>query len=69
YDAAYNLFKKYAEILPGNPNTTFYQGLSAEGMNNRKAASGHYYEYLKEVNEGEKAKYAYGRLKEWGYIQ
>jgi len=69
FDDAYNLFKKYAETLPGNPNTIFYQGLSAEGMNNRKLASGHYYEYLKEVNQGEKAKYAYGRLKEWGYVQ
>jgi len=69
YDAAYDSFGKYSKTLPGNPNTTFYQGLSAEGMKNRDLASRHYYAYLKEVNEGEKAQYAYGRLKEWGYIE
>ncbi len=69
YDAAYDSFGKYSKTLPGNPNTTFYQGLSAEGMKNRDLASRHYYAYLKEVNEGKKAQYAYGRLKEWGYLQ
>ena len=69
YDKAYDYFGKYRKILPGNTNTIFYQGLSAEGMKDRDRASSHYYSYLKKVNRGEKAQYAYGRLKEWGYIK
>lgn len=69
YDAAYDHFQQYGKILPGNPNTIFFQGLSAEGMKNRDLAAKRYYSYLKEVNKGKKAEYAYGRLKEWGYIK
>jgi predicted Zn-dependent protease len=69
YDEAYDQFQQYARVLPGNPNTLFYQGLSAEGMKSREVAARHYNAYLKEVNRGEKAEYAYGRLKEWGYIK
>jgi tetratricopeptide (TPR) repeat protein len=69
YENAYDRFRQYASVLPGNPNTAFYQGLSAEGMENREIAARHFNAYLKEVNRGEKAEYAYGRLKEWGYIK
>jgi X-X-X-Leu-X-X-Gly heptad repeat protein len=69
YDEAYDHFQMYAKALPGNPNTLFYQGLSAEGMSKRDLAARHYKAYLNEVNRGEKAQYAYGRLKEWGYIK
>ncbi len=69
YDKAYDHFGKYQKTLPGNTNTIFYQGLSAEGMKDRERASSHYYSYLKKVNRGKKAQYAYGRLKEWGYIK
>jgi predicted Zn-dependent protease len=69
YRAAYNHFQQYGQILPGNPNTVFYQGFSAEGMKNRDLAASRYYSYLKEVNKGKKAEYAYGKLKEWGYVK
>jgi hypothetical protein len=55
--------------LPGNPNITFYQGLSLEGMNHVPESANKYYQYIKIVNQGEKAKYAYQRLVQWGYIK
>jgi predicted Zn-dependent protease len=69
YDTAYEDFKTYEKILPGNPNITFYQGLSLEKMNKLSESADKYYRYLKVVNQGDKAKYAYQRLVEWGYIK
>jgi predicted Zn-dependent protease len=69
YDLAHDRFVGYEKRLPGNPNTVFYIGLSAEGMGKREEAANRFYAYLKEVNKGEKAQYAYGKLKEWGYMK
>jgi predicted Zn-dependent protease len=69
YDSAHEDFKTYEKILPGNPNITFYQGLSLEKMNRVSESADKYYRYLKVVNQGEKAKYAYQRLVEWGYVK
>ena len=69
FESAHNNFLSYEKVLPGNPNTIFYIGLSAEGMDRREEAAKRYYAYLKEVNSGEKAQYAYSRLKEWGYVK
>jgi predicted Zn-dependent protease len=69
YDAAHERFLGYEKELPGNPNTVFYIGLSAEGMEKREEAANRYNSYLKAVNKGEKAQYAYGKLKEWGYVK
>jgi predicted Zn-dependent protease len=69
YESAYEDFKTYEKILPGNPNITFYQGLSLERMNRVSESAGQYYRYVKVVNQGDKAKYAYQRLVEWGYIK
>lgn len=69
YDSAYEDFKTYENILPGNPNITFYQGLSLEKMNRVSESADKYYRYLKVVNQGDKAKYAYQRLVQWGYIK
>ena len=69
YDSAYEDFKTYEKILPGNPNITFYQGLSLEKMNRVSESADKYYRYLKVVNQGDKAKYAYQRLAEWGYVK
>ena len=69
YDQAHTRFLGYEKILPGNPNTVFYIGLSAEKMGDQKEAANRYYAYLKKVNRGEKAEYAYSRLKKWGYVQ
>lgn len=69
YDQAHTRFMAYEKILPGNPNTVFYIGLSAEKMGKEKEAANRYHAYIKEVNSGDKAQYAYSRLKEWGYVQ
>jgi predicted Zn-dependent protease len=69
YDQAYNRFLGYEKLLPGNPNTVFYIGLSSEKMGRQREAADRYYAYIKAVNTGEKAQYAYSKLKEWGYIQ
>ena len=38
-------------------------------MQQIKKSANEYYNYLQIVNQGEKAKYAYQRLVEWGYIK
>ena len=69
YDSAHDRFLGYEKKLPGNPNTVFYIGLSAEHMGRREEAANRYNAYLKSVNRGEKANYAYSKLKEWGYVK
>jgi len=69
YAAAYEEFKHYEKILPNNPNIIFYQGFTLEGMQHRKESAREYYRYLRIVNQGDKAKYAYQRLVEWGYVK
>ncbi len=69
YDAALADFNAYEKRLPGNPNTTFFKGLSYEGMQQQKQAADNYYKYLQIVNQGPNAQHAYRRLVEWGYIK
>lgn len=69
YDAAYDAFARYDQLLPGNPNTIFYKGRSLEGMGRREPAAEQYMQYLRQVQQGENAKYAYQRLVQWGYIK
>ena len=69
YETAYSYFAGYAENLPGNPNTVFYLGYTSEGMGRKENAARYYDGYVREVNQGEKASYAYSRLKEWGYVR
>lgn len=69
YELAYRDFSRYGEILPGNPNTTFFKGLSLEKMGRRDEAARQYLSYLEVVQSGEQAAYAYRRLKEWGYAR
>ncbi|MGD2030310.1 MAG: M48 family metalloprotease, partial [Desulfobacterales bacterium] len=69
YASAYEEFKYYEKLLSGNPNIIFFKGLSLEGMQHTKKSANEYYKYLKVVNQGEKAKYAYQRLVQWGYIK
>ncbi len=68
-EAAYTDFKRYEDMLPGNPNTTYFKGLSLDCMGRREPAAREYMAYLEEVNEGEYAQHAYKRLVEWGYIK
>jgi tetratricopeptide (TPR) repeat protein len=69
FDSAYEDFKTYENILPGNPNITFYQGLSLEKMDRISESADKYYRYINVVNQGDKAKYAYQRLVQWGYVK
>ena len=69
YESAYEDFSIYERRLPGNPNTVFFQGLSLEGMEKVEPAARAYNTYLKQVQQGKQAQYAYQRLKEWGYIK
>ena len=69
FDSAFQDFVNYEKLLPGNPNTIFFKGLSLEGMQQIRESAGQYYRYLKIVNQGQKANYAYNRLVKWGYIK
>ncbi len=69
WSGAYEDFAAYEKRLPGNPNTVFLKGLSLEGMGRNPQAAQEYYRYLQSVSSGEPARYAYGRLVEWGYIE
>ena len=65
YDAAYEDFVRYDELLPGNPNTTFFKGYAREGMQDYQQSAGEYQRYLQMVQQGQYAQHAYRRLKEW----
>jgi predicted Zn-dependent protease len=69
WEAAHTDFSRYERMLPGNPNVVFYQGLSQEKMGRQKDAGRDYYRYLQMTQEGDQAKYAYGRLVDWGYVK
>jgi predicted Zn-dependent protease len=69
YGGAYRDFSASERILPGNPHTIFFQGLSQEKMNHRPEAARDYNRYLQQVREGKYAQYAHQRLREWGYAR
>lgn len=69
FGSAYEDFDNYEKMLPGNPNTIFFKGLSLEGMQDRQKAAEEYNRFLQQVNQGDQAEYAYTRLVEWGYIK
>ncbi|HHD63843.1 MAG TPA: hypothetical protein ENK96_05655 [Desulfobulbaceae bacterium] len=69
YNPAYQQFDRYDQLLPGNPEITFFKGLCLEGMHRRSDAARHYRAYLQKVRRGKNAGYAYNRLKTWGYIK
>lgn len=69
YDTALAKLNAYDKMLPGNPTTTFFKGIAYEGKGIRKSAAANYEQYLQAVKQGNNAKYAYGRLVEWGYIK
>jgi len=68
-EGAYQEFSTYEKLLPGNPNTIFFKGYAQEGMQHIEKAASEYHRYLEFVRQGEKAKYAYTRLKKWGYYK
>ena len=68
FDQALAMFNDYEKALPGNPNISFFQGFSLEGMGRKEESARKYHAYLQKVNQGDYAKHAYTRLEEWGYI-
>jgi predicted Zn-dependent protease len=69
YDRALEQLTRYDAILPGNPEIGFYKGLCMERMHRTREAASMYNAYLKRVRQGDKARYAYSRLKQWGYVR
>lgn len=69
YDTALAKFNAYDKKLPGNPTITFFKGVAYEGKGVRKSAADNYEKYWQAVKQGDNAKYAYGRLVEWGRIK
>ncbi|HEC85991.1 MAG: peptidase M48 Ste24p [Candidatus Parabeggiatoa sp. nov. 1] len=69
FDAAYQDFDTYEQMLPGNPNTVFLKGTVLEGMQNKPAAAAEYNRYLKMSRQGGQAEYAAQRLTDWGYMK
>ena len=69
FASAYQSFRTYDRLLPGNPTIIFYQGYTLEAMGRRREAAENYYKFLNQVNQGKQAQYAYQRLKQWRYIK
>jgi len=69
FEAALADFNRYDKLLPGNAGIVFLKGVTYEGMQKKEPAARHYYQYLQAVQQGDNAKYAYKRLKDWGYIK
>ncbi len=69
FEGAYQDFSTTEKLLPGNPQVVFFKGYAQEKMNRRQQAAGEYRRYLQQVREGDYAKYANQRLREWGYAR
>lgn len=71
FGSAYKDFSTYDRILPGNPQITFYKGYCLDKNGDFRPAADDYMTYLKMINyqPNKYSKYAYQRLKEWGYAK
>lgn len=68
YDQAYEDISTVERLLPGNPDNAFTKGYCLDKMGRIPDAAREYKRYLQKVQEGDKARYAYGRLVKWGYV-
>jgi beta-barrel assembly-enhancing protease len=68
FDMAYQDFSTVERLLPGNPDNAFSKGFCLEQMGRKPDAAREYQRYLQQVQQGDKAKYAYQRLVQWGYV-
>ena len=71
YEGALEEFSIYGQKLPGNPNTVFFKGYAYEGMKKYPQAGREYQRYLQFTQQGDYARHADQRLREWsarGYI-
>ncbi len=71
FSNAYKDFSTCDQILPGNPQMTFFKGYCLDKNGDRDPAANNYIQYLKKTNyqPNKYSKYAYSRLKEWGYAK
>jgi len=71
FSNAYKDFNKCDQLLPGNPQITFFKGYCQDKNGDRNPAANKYVQYLKMINyqPGKYSKYAYARLKKWGYVK
>jgi len=67
-ERALNQFKNYHRLLPGNPMTDFFMGLSYEGLSQSSEAAAAYQRFLNQGGSGEASRYAQQRLAEWSAI-
>jgi predicted Zn-dependent protease len=71
FGGALEEFSIYDKKLPGNPNTAFFKGYAYEGMKKYPQAGREYQRYLQFTQQGDYARHADQRLREWkarGYI-
>jgi len=71
FEGALEEFSSYDKKLPGNPNIIFFKGYAYEGMKKYPHAGREYQHYLQFTQQGDYARHADQRLREWrarGYI-
>lgn len=71
FEGALEEFSNYEQKLPGTPNTLFFKGYAYEGMKKYPQAGREYLRYLQLTQQGDYARHAYQRVREWqarGYI-
>ncbi len=69
FSGAYQSFGDYQEIMPNDPNPSFFRGYCQEQMRRREPAAKEYHSYLQKVKQGKYAQHAYQRMVEWGYYK
>lgn len=71
FDRALDNFTRCDQLLPGNPQLTFYMGYSRDNLGQQRAAANDYAAYLKMINyqSNQYSQHAYKRLKAWGYVE
>ncbi len=65
FEGALKEFSSYDQKLPGNPNIIFFKGYAYEGMKKFPQAGKKYRHYLQFIQQGDYARHAYQRLREW----
>ena len=71
FEGALEEFSSYDKKLPGNPNIIFFKGYAYEGMKKYPQAGREYQHFLQLTRQGDYARHADQRLREWrarGYI-
>jgi len=68
---AYDDFKQCDNLLPGNPQLTFYKGYSLDNSGQQQGAAENYASYLKQIDyqSNQYSQHAYKRLRAWGYVK